>query len=720
MDAPLAKEIHTFAGDAIFSSLLGYNDFDSWAVRNSSTMVFSSVMLRVIDADKNAQIESIVAYSENTGSSAVTAKELFRKYPFLSPFLVSSLEQSNHYMKTEENNIDPSLVYAILLLLARLQPASSSSVDVGANDVIVPLIKPLLKCLTHSYHKVRVMASRALAALCTDEVIDMDNDPSSSSRTALLQYSLDILRAKVKHWNCVHGALLAIQALVRPVICQPEKLSYLEIRSDLLVHIQYYSSWCDWTYACPPTCVAVALDIYFDCQSRYRSEGGPAVDKIASKIISVVEKMKNDSIDLIGLSYLGAIASKISCSCCFSDLRSCFSNQLESDEVPNDSILNIQTLFESSFFDVRISSIKTFKKLLFLQLSQGDKNQPRSSIFLLSQICHMLLSSLRLELEKYEDDNHLIYHASSLRRLSRSLIDCICYMQHIVFMHDDTQSKTLRADALDAVRCNWSLFLELKRIGGSVPEDDTTLGGNALELMAFSLSLHLNSRNVFYEESDAELESEDRLSSMLQNFVHAIKQSLDPTNEWKIRYSGALAISSSGVLNLLRNHGEDFHDSSTMQSSFHTFCLDLYIELLKLLQDGDEDVREAAGKAVSRAIDAIEEESDFSCIKGISSVPLFALEKSYADVCAKICFSDKMKFLKVLADQLSLYCKTLTQDLKIAVEEVTANEMVFSNELSSADENKRFYSTKLMNLSTRRKVFEDENPNIFEEVILCY
>ena len=70
MDAPLAKEIHTIAGDAIFSSLLGYNDFNSWAVRNSSTMVFSSVMLRVIDADKNAHTENIT-YSEITGSSAV-------------------------------------------------------------------------------------------------------------------------------------------------------------------------------------------------------------------------------------------------------------------------------------------------------------------------------------------------------------------------------------------------------------------------------------------------------------------------------------------------------------------------------------------------------------------------------------------------------------------------------------------------------------------------
>ena len=53
LDAPLASEIRKFVGDGIISALLGYND-KSWAVRNSSTMVFSAAMLRVIDADKNA------------------------------------------------------------------------------------------------------------------------------------------------------------------------------------------------------------------------------------------------------------------------------------------------------------------------------------------------------------------------------------------------------------------------------------------------------------------------------------------------------------------------------------------------------------------------------------------------------------------------------------------------------------------------------------------
>ncbi len=53
LDAPLASEMRAFVGDCLISALVGYSD-SSWAVRNSSTMTFAAVMLRVVDADKNA------------------------------------------------------------------------------------------------------------------------------------------------------------------------------------------------------------------------------------------------------------------------------------------------------------------------------------------------------------------------------------------------------------------------------------------------------------------------------------------------------------------------------------------------------------------------------------------------------------------------------------------------------------------------------------------
>ena len=54
LDAPLANEMREFVGDSIISALIGYKD-SSWAIRNSSTMTFAAAMLRVVDADKNAE-----------------------------------------------------------------------------------------------------------------------------------------------------------------------------------------------------------------------------------------------------------------------------------------------------------------------------------------------------------------------------------------------------------------------------------------------------------------------------------------------------------------------------------------------------------------------------------------------------------------------------------------------------------------------------------------
>lgn len=54
LDAPLALEMRKFVGDSIISALIGYTD-TSWAIRNSATMTFTAAMLRVVDADKNAE-----------------------------------------------------------------------------------------------------------------------------------------------------------------------------------------------------------------------------------------------------------------------------------------------------------------------------------------------------------------------------------------------------------------------------------------------------------------------------------------------------------------------------------------------------------------------------------------------------------------------------------------------------------------------------------------
>jgi thyroid adenoma-associated protein len=50
-----------------------------WAIRNSSMMVFSSVVQRTVDNDKR----------ESGGIRAATASDYFHRFPSLFPFLLS-------------------------------------------------------------------------------------------------------------------------------------------------------------------------------------------------------------------------------------------------------------------------------------------------------------------------------------------------------------------------------------------------------------------------------------------------------------------------------------------------------------------------------------------------------------------------------------------------------------------------------------------------------
>ena len=69
LDAPLATEIREFIGDLFLAALIGYKD-SSWGIRNSATMCFAAAMLRVVDADKNAD----VAFGNTVSSNRIERK----------------------------------------------------------------------------------------------------------------------------------------------------------------------------------------------------------------------------------------------------------------------------------------------------------------------------------------------------------------------------------------------------------------------------------------------------------------------------------------------------------------------------------------------------------------------------------------------------------------------------------------------------------------------
>lgn len=198
----------------------------------------------------------------------------------------------------------PSL-YPILLLLSRLQSASSSGGDEGIHDIVAPFISPVIQCLGHKQHKIRIMAARALAKLCTG---DGDEINILSSRKALLMECESILivpESQYCDWNKCHGALLGIQTLLRG---SSNTSFYVGKGKHLGKLLLGFATWCI-NISGPPTCIAVALQTINDTK-RSNNEFYDVTDSYFEQLLWNTLDMKTSmqqSKDMIGLARMNAI-----------------------------------------------------------------------------------------------------------------------------------------------------------------------------------------------------------------------------------------------------------------------------------------------------------------------------------------------------------------------------------------------------------------------------
>merc|ERR1712157_1182 len=115
----------------------------------------------------------------------------------------------------------------------------------------------------------------------------------------------------------------------------------------------------------------------------------------------------------------------------------------------------------------------------------------------------------------------------------------------------------------------------------------------------------------------------------------------------------------------------------------------------------------------------------------VLTVPLLALEKVYADF-SKQSIWKKKELIDVLTHQLLQNVAQIENDFEFVFQEFSSSlntkgdvdicenikgKLYVSSKINF-DESNCFFAEKLMNLSTKRKVFEDENPNPYEEKLI--
>lgn len=219
-DTRLGENIIPYVAGGAKAAILGFTS-PVWAVRNSSTLLFSSLITRVFGVKRGKD--------ELSKTNRMTGREFFSRFPELYPFLLKQLE-------TVANTVDSDLgdpdghpgMFLLLLVLERLYP---SPMDGTASTLsLAPFVPFIIRCGRSPFYRSREMAARALVPFIT-----IDQIPSTLH--ALLD-SLPSSTDQCFRQNHIHGTLLQVFHLLQAYITDSKhriNADFLQELSDITV-----------------------------------------------------------------------------------------------------------------------------------------------------------------------------------------------------------------------------------------------------------------------------------------------------------------------------------------------------------------------------------------------------------------------------------------------------------------------------------------------------
>ncbi|KAM6085586.1 tRNA (32-2'-O)-methyltransferase regulator THADA [Theristicus caerulescens] len=208
-DTRLGENIMPYVADGIQAAILGFMS-PVWAVRNSSTLLFSALITRIFGVKRGKD--------ENSKKNRMTGREFFSRFPSLYPFLLKQLEAVTNTLNSEaeELKIHPSL-FLLLLILGRLYPSPMDGTYSALS--MAPFVPFIIRCGHSPVYRSREMSGRALVPFVMVNEVPCTVLP-------LLEGLPDSTSPCIRQ-NNIHGTLLQVFHLLQ---------SYLEskqlVRSD--------------------------------------------------------------------------------------------------------------------------------------------------------------------------------------------------------------------------------------------------------------------------------------------------------------------------------------------------------------------------------------------------------------------------------------------------------------------------------------------------------
>lgn len=196
-DTRLGENIIPFVSDGMQAAILGFTSA-VWAVRNSSTLLFSTLITRIFGVKKGKD--------EHSKKNRMTGREFFTRFPALYPFLLTQLEEAAATVESDSGQVKlhPSL-FLLLLVLSRLYPSpmDGSSSPLG----LAPFTPFIIRCGRSAVYRTREMAARALVPFVLVTQVP-------STVCDLLQELPQEPGPLIQH-NHIHGTLLQVLFLLR-------------------------------------------------------------------------------------------------------------------------------------------------------------------------------------------------------------------------------------------------------------------------------------------------------------------------------------------------------------------------------------------------------------------------------------------------------------------------------------------------------------------------
>ncbi|XP_050136033.1 uncharacterized protein LOC126611696 isoform X2 [Malus sylvestris] len=629
-DTNLAADTSGFSAEAMIVSIRSFSS-SHWEVRNSACQAYTALVRRMIGFLNVQKRES--------SRRALTGVEFFHRYPLLHPFLFKELKVatvlladgiSGQSESNLENAVHPSLC-PVLILLSRLKPSTIAS-ETG-DDMDPFLLMPFIrKCSTQSNLRVRVLASRALTGLVSNEKLPsvllniVSELPRIDDQAALTpEASLLLHKTEIRHqssYNWIHGILLQLSSLLdtncRNLADSSKKDQILgDLFQALLAH-----SWIGKPRLCPCPILNASflklldhmLSIARTCHTSKKIYAlRNLILELSTECLDVKVSNRRSYYDPT-MAELRQQAAVSYFSCVFQASEKMAEDVLQTPqrysqnnsryaEIPEmeNSFAGLQERLVRSLsdsdYEVRLATLKWLLKFITSTESGNESHDISSEIRVIQ---HWVRTNLQTTLVNILDVEK--YHR------------CSYYILRILFTWNTLQfqklgdakcTETIYVGSMecDSVFLLWDKLISLYKVTRHAKAQQTLICCFGICIKRFA---GLFTTSILIDNSDSDwLEQLTRLYSIISFFTNVIMERSASSEPINTRMAAAESIIASGLLEQAALIGSTvFNSRIPSENSCSTFepkeavnfyghqILDIWFTCIQLLEDEDDEIRE--------------------------------------------------------------------------------------------------------------------------------